>query len=351
MSTASREVDRAALGVDGPGAAGAGAAGAGVDGPGVDGPGAAGAGAAGAGVDGAGAAGAGVARTPVPVHPEAVDGDPATLRWVVPAGLLGMVGPVGRAPQPLEELRGSGLLRAIVAEPAALRLTLAAGLSWRAEGARVRAALQEALAVALDDSAAFRPDFGDSAGVPDGASFGPPVGPPKVPGAGPNSSPNYAGAPFAAASADPAAQNTAATPTVAASADPAAQNTAATPTVAASADPAAQNTAATPTVAASADPAVRLRAAVEQVLAGDVGQYIASHGGQARIVEVTAEDVVLDLGGTCAACPARGFTLNTRIDAAVRALHPGLGEVRLVEAPRRPPILRIGRRPATPPQP
>ena len=297
MSTASREVDRAALGVDGPGAAGAGAAGA--------------------GVDGAGAAGAGVARTPVPVHPEAVDGDPATLRWVVPAGLLGMVGPVGRAPQPLEELRGSGLLRAIVAEPAALRLTLAAGLSWRAEGARVRAALQEALAVALDDSAAFRPDFGDSAGVPDGASFGPPVGPPKVPGAGPNSSPNYAGAPFAAASADPAAQNTAATPTV----------------------------------AASADPAVRLRAAVEQVLAGDVGQYIASHGGQARIVEVTAEDVVLDLGGTCAACPARGFTLNTRIDAAVRALHPGLGEVRLVEAPRRPPILRIGRRPATPPQP
>ncbi|MDO4239657.1 hypothetical protein, partial [Micrococcus sp.] len=80
---------------------------------------------------------------PVPTHPEAVPGDPATVRWAVPAGLLGMVGPVGATPAPLEALRADGTVRAVVAEPAALRLTLGPGRTWRAEGARVRAALAQ----------------------------------------------------------------------------------------------------------------------------------------------------------------------------------------------------------------
>ena len=240
------------------------------------------------------------AAAPVPVHPEAVDGDPATLRWVVPAGLLGMVGPVGHAPAPLESLRAAGTLRAIVAEPAAVRLTLAEGLTWRAEGARVRTALQEALAEAARAPGAFRPDLPDRSDLAPGAARE---------GADGGSAHNGAAPEWAAHhGADAAAGRPA-------------------------------------NAHGTTDPAARLRVAVEQVLAGDVGEYIASHGGQARIVDVTAADVVLDLGGTCAACPARGVTLSTRIDAAVRALYPGLGEVRLVEGPRRAPLLRIGRRP------
>lgn len=94
----------------------------------------------------------------VPLHPEAVPGDPATVRWAVPAGLLGMVGPVGAAPEPLDGLRAGGTVRVMVAEPAALRITLGAGRSWRADGARVREALEAALQSATAGEGAFLPD-------------------------------------------------------------------------------------------------------------------------------------------------------------------------------------------------
>lgn len=186
---------------------------------------------------------------PVPVHAEAVPGDPATLRWRVPAGALPLVGPVGACPEPLEALRADGLLTAVEARTDALLLTLAPGRSWSAEGSRVRGALQEALALQAAAHADGRPDL-----------FAPP--------------------------ADDTSGTTA---------------------------------------------SARLRAAVETVLAGEVGAYLASHGGRARVVEVTDRDVVLDLGGACAGCPARSFTLHARIEGALRALAPDLRELRLAE--------------------
>lgn len=228
----------------------------------------------------------------VPVHPEAVAGDPATLRWRVPADLMPVVGAIGECPEPLAALRAEGVLRALVAEPAAVRLTLGAGHDWRGDGPGVRTALQDALALQSEALAAggpglFAPDLPGLPGVP---------GLTGVPGL-----PGHRGL----APADPGAAGSA---------------TGAQATRRA--------------LTASAAPADRLRAAVEAVLAGDVGGYLASHGGGARLVSVSDRDVELDLGGTCAACPARGITLHTRIETAVRALYPDLGEVRLSDSGR-----------------
>lgn len=192
---------------------------------------------------------------PVPTHPEAVPGDPATVRWAVPAGLLGMVGPVGAAPAPLEALRADGTVRAVVAEPAALRLTLGPGRTWRAEGARARAALGDALAQLAAGRARCAPETPAGAGrAAAEAGVDAPVG--------------------------------------------------------------------------SAEPDAVLRAAVEQVLAGPAGDYLRSHGGTARIASVADGEVALELGGTCHACPARGFTLQLRLEAEIRRLCPGVRAVR-----------------------
>ncbi len=67
-----------------------------------------------------------------------------------------------------------------------------------------------------------------------------------------------------------------------------------------------------------------LEAAARAVLDGEAGDYVRSHGG---IVEFAgAHDGVLTLriGGACASCPALGFTLQARVERAVRRLYPHL---------------------------
>ena len=64
------------------------------------------------------------------------------------------------------------------------------------------------------------------------------------------------------------------------------------------------------------------------VIAGCLGDYIASHGGVVTVVETTAVDVVVEMGGACADCPAAGITLHQRIERSIRARYPGLREVR-----------------------
>ena len=78
----------------------------------------------------------------------------------------------------------------------------------------------------------------------------------------------------------------------------------------------------------SAEPDAVLRAAVEQVLVGPAGDYLRSHGGPARIASVAEGEVALELGGTCHACPAGGFTLQLRLEAEIRRLCPGVRAVR-----------------------
>lgn len=80
----------------------------------------------------------------VPTHPVATP-DPAVLRWVVPDGLLGFVGPVARAPRLLQALVDDGALAGLVVEPGGVLTALGEGRSWVQEGAAVRAALVDAL--------------------------------------------------------------------------------------------------------------------------------------------------------------------------------------------------------------
>ena len=91
-----------------------------------------------------------------------------------------------------------------------------------------------------------------------------------------------------------------------------------------------------------ADQGSVLAAAVEAVIAGEVGDYVRSHGGGARLVGVEGSTATVALAGACAACPARGLTLDERFSRAVEALCPG-AQVRLEEA-RTPRLFRLGRR-------
>jgi Fe-S cluster biogenesis protein NfuA len=80
----------------------------------------------------------------IPVHPEAVAGQPDTLRWVVPAGILA-AGEVRAAPGALGELLRTGIVRRMLVDSAGVLITLGSRGSWSAEGAYVRAALHAAL--------------------------------------------------------------------------------------------------------------------------------------------------------------------------------------------------------------
>ncbi|GAB49879.1 NifU family protein [Mobilicoccus pelagius] len=81
----------------------------------------------------------------VAVHPEAVEGDPSALRWVVPPGLLTARGRVTSAPPPLDAFLAGGDVAEVEAASDAVTIRLAPGRSWRELGPRVRTALGEAL--------------------------------------------------------------------------------------------------------------------------------------------------------------------------------------------------------------
>jgi Fe/S biogenesis protein NfuA len=71
----------------------------------------------------------------------------------------------------------------------------------------------------------------------------------------------------------------------------------------------------------------RLRRAVEQVVTGEVGDYVRSHGGRIDVVAVEDGRVEVSMAGTCVGCPASRSTLTGRFETAVRALYPELREV------------------------
>lgn len=84
---------------------------------------------------------------PVPVHAEAVPGRPERVRWVVPARLLAFVGEPTAVPSALAELVRESVVARIEVVPAAVLVDLAAGRTWAEDADRVRAALQQGLAV------------------------------------------------------------------------------------------------------------------------------------------------------------------------------------------------------------
>ncbi|MDQ2758645.1 MAG: NifU family protein [Actinomycetota bacterium] len=169
----------------------------------------------------------------VPVHTEAVVDDPTSLRWVAPVGNLGFVGTPSRMPSALTSLLADATLAEVALTASAVVTRLGPGHTWRAEGGRVRDAVQAALADP------------DGWAAPEGAS-----------------------------------------------------------------------------------PDDALRMAVVEVIAGDVGDYVRSHGAQIELVAVGEGSVEVQMSGACSHCPAADITLSGRFETALRALHPGVREVR-----------------------
>lgn len=166
---------------------------------------------------------------PIALHPEAVPGTPAELRWVLPELEL-PVGRLLRAPGALGELLKSGAIESAWCEPHALRIRLRAGLCWREYGAVVRSAV----CAATDELAEWRTDQ---------------------------------------------------------------------------------------------DADTTLRLVVADVLAGPVGDYLASHGGGLRATAVCDGVVTVAFGGRCVGCTAATVTLHHRVEAAIRERYPALRRV------------------------
>ena len=70
-----------------------------------------------------------------------------------------------------------------------------------------------------------------------------------------------------------------------------------------------------------------LRMIVEDVLAGPVGRYVASHGGSIEVADVTEDTVSVVFRGACGHCPASDQTLSDRVEAAIRKRYPDLRHV------------------------
>src|SRR5690348_4320743 len=86
-----------------------------------------------------------------PLHPQPFKGDPNRLRWIIPAGLLTVTGPLAAVPAPLAALLADGTLAGLTAEPGAVVTCLGPNRRWSADGPRVRTAMH----AALDDPAGW----------------------------------------------------------------------------------------------------------------------------------------------------------------------------------------------------
>lgn len=86
-----------------------------------------------------------------------------------------------------------------------------------------------------------------------------------------------------------------------------------------------------------------LRAAVDEVLAGEVGDFVRGHGGVIEVLDVADDQVTIELGGACAGCPASGSTVQRRFEAALRRSYPPLRAVVAHEArtPRRSRLIQL----------
>lgn len=89
-----------------------------------------------------------------------------------------------------------------------------------------------------------------------------------------------------------------------------------------------------------------LSAAVREVLAGQAGDYVRSHGGEVTVASVADGRVEVTFAGTCGHCPATGITLHDRLETEVRRKHPALRAITATDAGGhgQPRFLRIRRR-------
>ncbi|HEX7661156.1 MAG TPA: NifU family protein [Pseudonocardiaceae bacterium] len=71
-----------------------------------------------------------------------------------------------------------------------------------------------------------------------------------------------------------------------------------------------------------------LREAAIALLAGDLGDYVRSHGGDVELLDVTAGVVSIVFHGSCHGCPAANITAHARFERELRARCPILVSVR-----------------------
>lgn len=169
----------------------------------------------------------------VAFHPER-GALPGEIRWVIPDGQVPVLGVVTSAPGEFGELIASGVL-SVIAEPAAIRTTLAAGEAWPAWVNRVRPALAEA----LTSSDGWRTS-----------------------GEG------------------------------------------------------------------EIDDELVTRITNEVLTAGPTADFVRSHGGVIVLEDVSDGVVTVAMTGTCAGCPAAGFTLHARLERELRLRVPGFRAIR-----------------------
>ena len=93
-----------------------------------------------------------------------------------------------------------------------------------------------------------------------------------------------------------------------------------------------------------------LRTVLGDVLAGPVGAYITSHGGQVDVDSVADETVTLRFSGACGHCDLAGVTLHRRIETAVCERYPDLRAITAAEVAtgRFSSWFRRGERPGVP---
>jgi NFU1 iron-sulfur cluster scaffold homolog, mitochondrial len=70
-----------------------------------------------------------------------------------------------------------------------------------------------------------------------------------------------------------------------------------------------------------------LRRTVQEVIDGEVGAYVRSHGGDVQLIVVRDGNVEVQLTGACRHCPASDLTLTDRFEKAVRARYPAVRSV------------------------
>lgn len=71
-----------------------------------------------------------------------------------------------------------------------------------------------------------------------------------------------------------------------------------------------------------------LAAIVDDILHGELADFIESHGGNISLLGVRGRVVTVELSGACAHCALADVTLRTRVEAAVRRRFPQLVELR-----------------------
>lgn len=76
-------------------------------------------------------------------------------------------------------------------------------------------------------------------------------------------------------------------------------------------------------VSSGDSPDTRLAAAVDTVLAGDFGNFVASHGGAITVCGVHDGVVTVALSGACAHCTAAEWTLRMRLERDLRVAAGG----------------------------